>query len=125
MQELSLIHISTGSYAVTDIDDFNGIVVFVSIFDIPVSYTHLDVYKRQVCTWNDMHRFKPSQYLIMHALVFKTEVLRESGVRLPEHTFYVDNLFAYQPLPYVKRIYYMNQSLYHYYLCLLYTSRCV
>ena len=84
-------------------------------------YTHTMSYgnvfpEQTVCTWNDMHRFKPSQYLIMHALVFKTEVLRESGVRLPEHTFYVDNLFAYQPLPYVKRIYYMNQPLYHYYL---------
>lgn len=67
-------------------------------------------------TWNEMRAFSPSQYLIMHALVFRTEVLRESGVRLPEHTFYVDNLFVYQPLPYVKSLYYMDIDLYHYYL---------
>ena len=52
----------------------------------------------------------------MHALIFRTEILRKSGVKLPEHTFYVDNLFAYQPLPYVENIYYMNLDLYHYYL---------
>lgn len=67
-------------------------------------------------TWNEMRAFSPSQYLIMHALVFRTQVLRESGVHLPEHTFYVDNLFVYQPLPYVKTLYYMDIDLYHYYL---------
>ena len=35
---------------------------------------------------------------------------------LPEHTFYVDNLFAYCPLPYVQTVYYMHCSLYQYYL---------
>lgn len=69
-----------------------------------------------VSTWNEMGHFSPSQYLIMHALVFRTKVLRRSGVHLPEHTFYVDNLFVYQPLPYVKALYYMNIDLYHYYL---------
>ena len=52
----------------------------------------------------------------MHALFYRTEVLRETGIVLPEHTFYVDNIFAYQPLPLVKRIYYMDLPLYHYYL---------
>lgn len=70
----------------------------------------------RICTWNDIGHFLPSQYLIMHALVYRTEVLRQSGVRLPEHTFYVDNLFAYQPLPYVKKLYYMDIALYQYYL---------
>ena len=61
-------------------------------------------------------RFKPSQYLIMHSLIFRTEVLRKSNVKLPEHTFYVDNLFSYQPLPYADNLYYMDIDLYHYYL---------
>lgn len=69
-----------------------------------------------LCTWNEIGHFSPSQYLIMHALIYRTEVLCQSGVRLPEHTFYVDNLFAYQPLPYVKKLYYMDIDLYQYYL---------
>ncbi len=83
--------------------------------------SHMVSYKNvfpveQVCNWNEIGRFHPSQYLIMHALVFRTKVLQEAGVTLPEHTFYVDNIFAYQPLPYVKRIYYMDIPLYHYYI---------
>ena len=70
----------------------------------------------EMCDWNDIGRFHPSQYLIMHALVFRTELLRKSGVVLPEHTFYVDNIFAYKPLPYVRHIYYMDINLYHYYI---------
>lgn len=70
----------------------------------------------KICNWNQIRSFLPSQYLVMHALIFRTEVLRQSGVKLPEHTFYVDNIFAYQPLPYVKRIMYFNVDLYHYFL---------
>lgn len=70
----------------------------------------------QVCTWDEIKSFRPSQYLIMHALLYRTEVLRKSGLVLPEHTFYVDNIFAYYPLPYVKTLYYMDIDLYQYYL---------
>ena len=68
------------------------------------------------CTWDEIGKFYPSQYLIMHSLMFQTKVLRESEVKLPEHTFYVDNLFSYKPLPYAETIYYMDIDLYHYYL---------
>ncbi len=37
----------------------------------------------------------------------RTQVLRDSGVELPEHTFYVDNIFVYVPLPYVKTLHYL------------------
>ena len=35
---------------------------------------------------------------------------------LPKHTFYVDNIFVYQPLPYVKTLYYMDLDLYRYFI---------
>ena len=69
-----------------------------------------------ICGWEDTGRFGPSQYLIMHALIFRTQLLRDSGVRLPSHTFYVDNLFAYKPLPLVETICYLDMDLYHYFL---------
>lgn len=52
----------------------------------------------------------------MHSLVYRTEVLKKSGVRLPEHIFYVDNIFAYYPLPYVESLFYIDTDLYQYYL---------
>lgn len=72
--------------------------------------------KERLCTWKEMGRFRPSQYLVMHALLFRTELLRKANVVLPKHTFYVDNLFACKPLPFVRAIYYMDVDLYHYYL---------
>lgn len=72
--------------------------------------------ENKISSWSDIRHFRPSQYLVMHSLFFRTEVLRESGVKLPKHTFYVDNIFANQPLPYVNSLCYLNLDLYHYFL---------
>ena len=72
--------------------------------------------KNEIMNWQDIGRFKPSQYMIMHALIYKTEILKKCKIKLPEHTFYVDNLVAYEPLPYVKTIFYLNSDFYHYYI---------
>ena len=31
------------------------------------------------------------QYILMHSVIYRTKLLRECGLHLPEHTFYVDN----------------------------------
>ena len=67
-------------------------------------------------TWADAGRFVAAQVLLMHSLMYRTDLLRASGLRLPEHTFYVDNLFAYQPLPLIEKIYYLDVDLYHYFI---------
>lgn len=72
--------------------------------------------QNKVFTWNQIGRFKPSQYLLMHSVIYRTELLRQCGLELPKHTFYVDNIFVYQPLPYVKTMYYMNENLYRYFI---------
>ena len=69
-----------------------------------------------VFTWDSIHHFSPSQYLLMHSVIYRTALLRECGLVLPKHTFYVDNIFVYQPLPYVKTMYYMNVDLYRYFI---------
>ncbi|MCI8537192.1 MAG: glycosyltransferase family 2 protein [Oscillospiraceae bacterium] len=70
----------------------------------------------QEFTWKDTGRFRPSQYLLMHSVIYRTQLLRDCGIELPKHTFYVDNIFVYQPLPYVKSIYYMDLDLYRYFI---------
>lgn len=69
-----------------------------------------------VFTWDDIKGFSVSQCLLMHSVIYRTEMLRESGVVLPKHTFYVDNIFVFTPLPYVKSIYYMDVDLYRYFI---------
>ena len=70
----------------------------------------------QIITWDSIHRFRTSQYLLMHSVIYRTQLLRDCGLELPKHTFYVDNIFVYQPLPYVKTLYYMNLDLYRYFI---------
>lgn len=72
--------------------------------------------ENQIFDWNAVRRFRPDQNLLMHSVIYRTQVLRDCGLKLPEHTFYVDNLFVYVPLPYVKTLYYMNIDLYRYYI---------
>ena len=70
----------------------------------------------RVFTWDEIDRFRPSQYLLMHSVFYRTELLRQCGLELPKHTFYVDNIFVYQPLPFVKSMYYMDLDLYRYFI---------
>lgn len=70
----------------------------------------------KVLTWDDVGHFRVGHYLLMHALIYRTEVLRESGLELPKHTFYVDNLYATVPLAFVKTLYYLDVDFYHYFI---------
>lgn len=65
-------------------------------------------------TWRDVGRFSTRQYLLMHSLIFRTQLLRECGLLLPERTFYVDNLYAYAPLRHVRTLHYLDVDLYRY-----------
>lgn len=70
----------------------------------------------QVFTWKDAKHFHLGQYILMHSVIYRTQMLKNCGLELPQHTFYVDNIFVYYPLPYVKNLYYMDLDLYHYFI---------
>lgn len=72
--------------------------------------------EERIFGWSEVGRFREGQYMLMHALIYRTELLRTCGLELPEHTFYVDNLFAYIPFPSVEKLYYLNADVYHYFI---------
>ncbi|RHV64604.1 glycosyltransferase family 2 protein [Clostridium sp. OM02-18AC] len=72
--------------------------------------------KRQLCTWKDVKVFMLGQYILMHSVIYRTQMLKECGLELPKHTFYVDNIFVFQPLPYVKTFYYLDVNFYRYFI---------
>ena len=72
--------------------------------------------ENQVFTWNDVKRFKISQNILMHSVIYRTKMLRDCQLELPRHTFYVDNIFVYWPLPYVKKMYYLDVDFYRYFI---------
>ena len=72
--------------------------------------------QNELFTWDDVKVFMLGQYILMHSVIYRTELLRECGLELPKHTFYVDNIFVYQPLPHVKTMYYLNVNFYRYFI---------
>jgi glycosyltransferase involved in cell wall biosynthesis len=70
----------------------------------------------RVFSWNDVRRFHKGHYILMHSVIYRTMLLRECGLRLPDHTFYVDNIYVYKPLPYVHTMYYMDVDFYRYFI---------
>ena len=72
--------------------------------------------ENEIVTWNKVRTFHKGQYLLMHSVIFRTKILRDSGMELPSHTFYVDNLFVFEPMPFVRTIYYLNVNFYRYFI---------
>ncbi len=66
--------------------------------------------------WNDVKKFRVSQNILMHSVIYRTQLLLDCGLELPKHTFYVDNIFVYVPLPHVKTMYYMDVDFYRYFI---------
>ena len=69
-----------------------------------------------IFTWEDIGHFRKGQYLLMHSVIYRTQLLIDCGLELPKHTFYVDNLFVYVPLKHVKNLYYINVDFYRYFI---------
>lgn len=66
--------------------------------------------------WEEIGHFHASQNILMHSVIYRTELLRSFQFELPKHTFYVDNIFVYWPLPYVKKMYYLDVDFYRYFI---------
>lgn len=72
--------------------------------------------QNEIFRWEDIGRFRLDQYILMHSVIYRTEMLKLSQMVLPKHTFYVDNIYVYYPLPYVRKIYYLDVDFYRYFI---------
>ncbi|MGN0398295.1 MAG: glycosyltransferase family 2 protein [Candidatus Fimimorpha sp.] len=70
----------------------------------------------QFFTWEDVKSFRLGHYILMHSVIYRTQMLRDCGLKLPKHTFYVDNIYVYYPLPYMKTMYYLDVNFYRYFI---------
>ena len=66
--------------------------------------------------WSGMKPLPITNYLMMHSIIYRTEIVRKAEMELPEHMFYVDNLYALIPLPHVETIRYMDVNFYRYFI---------
>ena len=72
--------------------------------------------KDRMFTWSEVGHIHKGQYILMHSVIYRTQLLRDCGLELPKHTFYVDNIYVYTPLPSVKNMYYMDVDFYRYFI---------
>lgn len=70
----------------------------------------------ELISWDQTKHFRKGRYILMHSVIYRTRLLRKCGMELPKHTFYVDNIYVFEPLPYVKTIYYLPVNFYRYYI---------
>ena len=62
----------------------------------------------EIFRWDDIGHFRLDQYILMHSVIYRTDLLK--------HTFYVDNIYVYYPLPHVRKIYYLDIDFYRYFI---------
>ena len=72
--------------------------------------------QNRIITWKEMGHFRLAQYILMHSVIYRTELLKMCKLELPKHTFYVDNIYVYYPLPHVKTLYYLDVNFYRYFI---------
>lgn len=72
--------------------------------------------ENQIFHWDDIGSFHLDQYILMHSVIYRTEMLKLCQLELPKHTFYVDNIYVYYPLPHVRTLYYMDEDFYRYFI---------
>jgi len=80
-----------------------------------MAYKHV-LPENRLFGWEEIRRFGKGKYILMHSVIFRTKLLWECNLKLPEHTFYVDNIYVYFPLLHVKNLYYLNVNFYHYFI---------
>ena len=67
-------------------------------------------------TWETIRGFPFFSLFMIHCMTYRIQVLRDMGLVLPEHVFYEDNLYIYQPLPYTHRLWYYPKKLHGYFI---------
>lgn len=72
--------------------------------------------QNEIFGWDAVKHMPKGKYLLMHSMIYRTQLLFDCGLELPRHTFYVDNLFAFEPLPFVENMYYLNVNFYRYFI---------
>lgn len=66
-----------------------------------------------IFTWDQVSHFRHTQNILMHAITYRTQVLRKSGMDLSGLAHFADLVYAYQPMLRVEKMYYINVNHYH------------
>ena len=80
--------------------------------DYPYSYFKHD----RVYQMEDLVYDESMPYFTMASSTYRTQLLRDCGLKLFEKCFYVDMIFNMVPIPYVKTVRFLNYYVYRYFM---------
>lgn len=70
--------------------------------------------QNRLFNWSEIGKPGMSQFLMIHATWYATEILRESEVQLPTGVPYMDGLLLLHPMPLLKKMLYLDVEPYYY-----------
>lgn len=68
----------------------------------------------RVFGWGEVGRPGADEFVMIHAAWYATDCLRKSGVLLPTGVSYMDSILLLRPMPYVRKLYYVDAAPYRY-----------
>lgn len=72
--------------------------------------------KNKIFGWKQV-KLVLGQYFMMHSVTYRrTLLVDEAKLQLPTNVSYDDNIYVFEPLIYVKKMYYLDVNLYHYFI---------
>lgn len=74
----------------------------------------IDLYRNEGEGIKKLANFTPNRYFGMWPMAIKTETIRQSNLKLPEHELYTDQYFCTYPLGFARTIQYINYGVYCY-----------
>lgn len=97
------------------------LIVSNYIYDkVNVKHKHVIRFKHlpngRVFDWDQVD-LRVGQYFMIHSVIYRTDIVtKQAKIKLPTNVSYDDNLYVFEPLRYVHRIYYLNIDFYHYFI---------
>ena len=85
--------------------------------DNPTKRIHFNRYfdKNKVVPLSSLkHHMKIEDNVTLHSSIYRTALLRQCNLKLPEHCSYEDNYFVYVPLGVIENVAYLPEPLYQY-----------
>ena len=110
-----------------DISSFEILLEKLKTLDVDMvisNYTEQHVYNNSIKSIDFVEKIKPNNIVSglpyrripMHALTYRTSILKENNIRLSEKTFYVDMEYTLLPMKFVENYIYYNLDIYQYFL---------
>ena len=110
-----------------DISSFETLLEKLKTIDVDMvisNYTEQHVYNNSTKSIDFLEKIKPDNVVSglpyrripMHALIYRTAILKENSIKLSEKTFYVDMEYTLLPMKFVKNYIYYDLDIYQYFL---------